>query len=113
MTDKDLQERIIKKIKPLDPYKVILFGSYAYGYPSDDSDIDLLVVTNDEFIPNDFDERNRLFLNVASALYDIEVDFPIDLIVHTKSMHKQFMELNSMFSRKILSDGKVIYERNN
>ena len=113
MTDKHLQERIIKKIKHLDPYKVILFGSYAYGYPSDDSDIDLLVVTNDEFVPKNFNEKNRIFLNVASALYDIEKDFPIDLIVHTKPMHKRFIELNSMFSRKILTDGKVIYERNN
>ena len=32
---------IVEKLKPLNPYKIILFGSYAYGSPTKDSDIDL------------------------------------------------------------------------
>jgi predicted nucleotidyltransferase len=39
---------IIEKLKKLNLYKVILFGSFAYGQPNKDSDVDLIVVTNDE-----------------------------------------------------------------
>jgi predicted nucleotidyltransferase len=47
---------IVEKLKPLEPLKIILFGSYAYGTTHQDSDIDLYVVTNDNYIPQSFDE---------------------------------------------------------
>ncbi|MDO8454318.1 MAG: nucleotidyltransferase domain-containing protein, partial [Sulfurimonas sp.] len=49
-----LKHEIVEKLKPLDLDKIILFGSYAYGTPNEDSDIDLYVVTKDEFIPQSF-----------------------------------------------------------
>ncbi len=49
--DKTIEHEIIERLKPIHPEKVILFGSYAYGEPNKDSDIDLLVVTQDDFIP--------------------------------------------------------------
>ena len=52
---------IIERLKPLNPNKIILFGSYAYGKPREDSDIDLYIVTNDEFLPNSFQENKKLF----------------------------------------------------
>jgi len=42
---------ILKRLKKLDLYKVILIGSFAYGHPDKDSDVDLIVVTNDEYFP--------------------------------------------------------------
>ena len=41
---------IIVKLKLTDPDKIILFGSYAYGEPSNESDLDILVVTGDNVI---------------------------------------------------------------
>lgn len=35
---------IVKQLKPLNPLKVILFGSYVYGNPNHDSDLDILVI---------------------------------------------------------------------
>ena len=49
-------QQIIEKLKPLNPHKVILFGSYAYGTITKHSDIDLLVVTNDDVMPKNFQE---------------------------------------------------------
>ncbi|SMP87795.1 Nucleotidyltransferase domain-containing protein [Epsilonproteobacteria bacterium SCGC AD-308-E02] len=46
-----LKHEIVERLKPLDLDKIILFGSYAYGTPNEDSDIDLYVVTKDDFIP--------------------------------------------------------------
>lgn len=98
-------ELIIERLRLLSVYKVILFGSYAWGVPGKDSDIDLLVVTNDDFMPQSYKERSELFLKVSDCLEDIERKIPIDLIVYSKPMFKRFVELNGMFSRKILRDG--------
>jgi len=38
---------IIEKLKPLNPKKIIIFGSYAYGNPTEDSDLDICVVEKD------------------------------------------------------------------
>jgi len=40
---------------------VLLFSSYAYGTPHDDSAIDLLVVTNDNFMPETFKEKHEIY----------------------------------------------------
>lgn len=111
--DENLKNQLIERLKPLNPEKVILFGSYAYGEPSKDSDIDLIVVTDDDIMPSNFDEKMQVYLKVSNALTDIRRSVPIDLIVHTKPMHKRFIELNSMFYREIAEKGIVLYERNN
>jgi predicted nucleotidyltransferase len=101
----ELKHKIVERLKPLDPHKIILFGSYAYGTPKQDSDIDLYVVTKDEFMPQSFKEKSELHLKVARAIKDLMKDIPTDLITHTKAMHSKFIEMDSMFSRKILKDG--------
>ena len=101
---------ITDRLKSIGIEKLILFGSYAYGTPDDDSDIDLLVVTDDDFIPADFKQKSEIYLKVAGLLRDIEKTTPIDLIVHTKKMYRKFINLNSMFSRKIQKDGLVLYD---
>ncbi len=103
---------LIEKLKQTKPEKIILFGSYAYGEPSPDSDLDILVVTSDEFIPASFREKSQIYLNVSKAISEIKMKFPVDLIVHTKFMHKRFVEINSLFAQEILTKGKVLYERN-
>ena len=43
----DLKKQILDALIPLNPEKIILFGSYAYGMPNEDSDIDICVVEKD------------------------------------------------------------------
>ena len=105
-----LKKEIVEKLQPLNPEKIILFGSYASGKPTKDSDIDLYVVTNDDFIPNSWREKSEIYLRYSKKLREFQKNIPIDLIVHTKKMHEKFIELNSSFSREILNKGKVIYE---
>jgi uncharacterized protein len=100
-------------LKRLKPYRVILFGSYAGGTPEADSDIDLLVVTDDESIPANFEENMENYLKVSSALREIKRKIPMDLIVHTRPMHEKFMQLGSMFSKEEAEKGEVLYERGN
>jgi len=103
-----LKHEIVERLKPLDLDKIILFGSYAYGTPNEDSDIDLYVVTKDEFIPQSYREKRTVSKTVSKAIRDLRSHVPIDLIVHTKSMADKFKQLNSSFSREVLTHGKVL-----
>lgn len=104
---------IVEKLIQTQPEKIILFGSYANGVPTADSDLDILVVTGDNIIPGSFSEKSEIYLRISNAISDIKKVFPVDLIVHTKAMHQKFIELNSLFARELLTNGKVLYERNN
>jgi len=110
MLPEALKHEITSSLQHLNPLKIILFGSYAWGTPTGDSDIDLLVVTEDEFLPQNFKEKNHLYLKVSHCLTELEKKYPIDLIVHTKTMHQRFIDLGSMFAKKILRDGEILHE---
>jgi len=103
-----LKMEITNQLKPLNPYQVILFGSYAYGTPNEESDIDLYIVTNDEFMPQTWKQKSQVHQKVSKALRDFVKQYPTDIITHTKAMHQKFIEMDSMFSRKILNEGLVI-----
>jgi predicted nucleotidyltransferase len=100
-----LKCEIVERLKPLDLDKIILFGSYAYGTPDEDSDIDLYVVTKDEFMPQSWKEKSQVHLKVARAIQDILQKYPTDLITHTNSMHEKFKTLNSSFSQEVMTKG--------
>ncbi|MFO7905762.1 MAG: nucleotidyltransferase domain-containing protein [Pirellulaceae bacterium] len=106
----DLESRIRNALAPLHPKRVILFGSYAWGDPTPESDVDLYVVTQDDFTPATYEESMENYLKVSSLLRDIKKSVPIDLIVHTRSMHEEFIRADSMFCRAIMNRGKLLYE---
>jgi len=113
MTKNEIISQINLSLKHLNVNKVILFGSYAKGTQSENSDIDLLVVTNDDFVFDSFAQKMEIKLKIANALNSLRKFADIDLIVHTKPMYDQFIHLNSGFKKEILSSGSVIYEANN
>ena len=113
MTKNEIISQIKLSLQPLNVTKVILFGSYAKDTQSADSDIDLLVVTNDDFVFGSFAQKMEIKLKIANALNSLRKFVDIDLIVHTKPMYDQFIQLNSGFKKEILETGTVIYEANN
>ncbi len=106
-------KEITKKLETINPYLIILFGSYAYGTANEDSDIDILVVTNDNFIPKNFDDRLKYRLSIKRVIRETAKKVPIDLLIYSKPMFKKFIELDSSFSKEILTNGKKLYESNN
>ena len=113
MTKNEIIAQINISLQHLDVSKVILFGSYSKETQSEDSDIDLLVVTNDNFVFESFAQKMQIKLKIANALNSLRKYADIDLIVHTKPMYEKFIMLNSGFKKEILSTGSVIYEANN
>jgi uncharacterized protein len=92
----------------LNPYKAILFGSYAYGKPDDDSDIDLIVVLNNDNIPKDFDERIQNYTIVKNYLRALNCKIAMDIIVYTKSEWNIFVKAENSFTKEVLERGKVL-----
>lgn len=101
-----IQQNIANSILQVEkPFKVFLFGSYAYGKPGSDSDIDLLVVLDIDIPAKNFKERSENYLRISRALRDIERKVPIDLLVYTKPEFDRFIQMGSMFSKKIIEEG--------
>jgi predicted nucleotidyltransferase len=113
MKKNELIIQIYNSLQNTNVSKVILFGSYAKGTQTADSDIDLLVVTNDNFIPSSFAEKMQMKLKIAKTLHTIRKNTDIDLIVYSKPMYDKFVELDSSFKREVFSTGTIIYEANN
>jgi predicted nucleotidyltransferase len=103
-------EQLKTNLKAIDPYMVLLFGSYAYGNPDEDSDLDLFVVLNDYSMPATFSEKQQLYLKVSQLTRPIAKQIPLDLVVFTIPMFEQFKHANTNFSEEILTKGIVIYE---
>jgi predicted nucleotidyltransferase len=83
------------------PEKIVLFGSYAYGTPNADSDVDLLVVMP---AANQHNQAVRIAYRLAAP-------FPLDLIIRTpKEMQWRLAEGES-FLTTIMSQGKLLYEK--
>lgn len=105
-------ERIIERLKPLGIcHKVILFGSHVWGDPHADSDLDVLVVLEGTEEPQSSFEKGALYKRVSAPLRDLQREVPMDLLVHSEDMHRRFVERDSMFARKVLGQGQVIYEK--
>ena len=102
---KELRDRICAALRPAHPEKVILFGSYAWGQPSEDSDIDLYVVTQDDFVPATWRQKRDIVRSISDRILDLRTRYPIDLLVHTKPMHEEFIERQSSFAHEITTRG--------
>ena len=89
----------------LQPEKIVLFGSYAYGTPTPDSDVDLLVIIDTSQSPK---ER---YLAVCRLLRPRP--FPVDILVRTPAEIERAIGSGDFFIKEILSRGRVLYERNN
>ncbi len=100
-----LRRQISDALKPSHPEKVILFGSYAWGQPTEHSDIDLYIVTRDDFVPSAWRQRRDIVRSVSNRILDLRTRYPIDLLVHTRPMHQGFVERASSFARRIMSRG--------
>lgn len=95
---RDLCEQIVRVAAP---QKIILFGSYAYGQPNEDSDIDLLVIK--PFAGHPWDQAAKLRLQ-------LETDMPLDLLVRTPNYIAQRISIGDSFMQEITEQGAVLYE---
>lgn len=101
----DIKQEIVQCLHSLDLEKVILFGSYARGEASTESDIDLYIVTKDDFIPSTWRVSKNIYARISKNLLDVQKKIPIDIIVHTKKMSDTFLHINRKFAQQIYTTG--------
>ncbi len=101
-----LKQSIISALLPLKPEKVILFGSYATGMANDGSDVDIYVVSKEDFIPESYAENMRHYKKYSRSLKLLKREIVLDLLVHTRAMNRIFENNRSSFARDILENGE-------
>ena len=89
--------------KAFRPEKIILFGSYAYGSPHAESDVDVLVI-----MPTADVVRQAIRITLA-----VDHPFALDLIVRTPEQIERGLRDDDWFVREIMEKGIVLYETPN
>lgn len=102
-TETLVQELVRRLVAEYAPQQVILFGSYAYGEPAMDSDLDLLIIkeTSDRFL-------DRLW-QVRRILAGDHQSLPLELLVLTPREVRERLGAGDQFIAEILERGKVLY----
>ena len=105
----EIKYEIIERLKPLRPNKIILFGSYAYGTPNEDSDIDLFLLKDDLTL----DETRYYSREAKKRLLDIRRKYKTNGIDILSAPTKYITQREDYFYKiDILQNGKVWYEQN-
>ena len=100
-----LAKEIVEKLKPLNPKKILLFGSYAYGTPTNESDIDLFIIKElpKEEVRN-FKVEAKLKLHELIKKYKIGFDIIVASQQLIESRNDYFYDV------EIKQKAKVLYE---
>jgi predicted nucleotidyltransferase len=100
-TAKEIREIVQQIVERFRPEKVILFGSYAHGKPTSDSDVDLLVVMETK------EQALHAAARIAAA---IDHPFPLDILVFKPSELKASLERKGVFATEVMTKGIVLHE---
>lgn len=98
---RDIRRVCSQIAREFQPQRIILFGSYAYGQPTPDSDVDLLIVMPFE------GRATEQAVKISSRL---DHRFPIDLLVRTPQEIRERLGWNDVVLREIATKGEVLYE---
>ena len=98
-----LKKAIQKLVVALNPEKIYLYGSQAYGQPNKDSDIDLLIIVAESNLP--------VHKRAAQAYRSLKGLFiPADIKVVTRSEFEKYARWFSSIERVVLEKGQLLYE---
>jgi len=97
---KKITETIVEKYKP---EKIILFGSFAYGKPTRDSDVDLFIIKKTN------KSRKERHFEVDRLLLDRTI--PLDILIYTPKEVRERLNLGDFFIQEVNKQGEVVYEK--
>lgn len=103
--DEDLLNEIVSRVVPaIHPLKIILFGSWAYGKPEKDSDLDILVI-----VDHLATTRREMRVKIRGILRSLLLSK--DIVVASSKDIEEWKNVPQAFISTILKKGRVIYER--
>ena len=98
-----LQEAILRIVNKVQPEKIYLYGSHAYGIPHDSSDIDLLVIVKDSSV-----SIRKQAVTMYSALRGLLL--PVEIKVDTRDEFERRSHWISSIERVVAEKGRILYE---
>ena len=101
---KNIQSVIQPLVHDYKPEQIILFGSYAGGSPTEDSDVDLLIV-----LPF----KGKSIHKAVEMRLKLKTSFPVDLVVRTPEKVRERLNLDDPFMVNVFKTGRVLYESHN
>ncbi|HID19879.1 MAG TPA: nucleotidyltransferase domain-containing protein [Methanophagales archaeon] len=105
---KRILSEVVEKLKSeYKPLRIILFGSYAFGNPTEDSDIDLLILKNTN------KRRVDRFVQVKKIIYNPNYKIPISPLVYNPRELEERLRIDDDFIKEIIQKGTILYERAN
>lgn len=104
ISDHLMREMTRRLVEQFRPEQIILFGSHAWGTPTPDSDVDLLVIVTQSDL-SDY-ERAVLGHRCLSGL-----DVPKDVLVKTRAEFDLFRPVRASLEYKIAAQGRLLYDR--
>ncbi|NVM27237.1 MAG: nucleotidyltransferase domain-containing protein [Candidatus Helarchaeota archaeon] len=103
---KEILSEVIEKLKhEYVPLKIILFGSYAYGTPTEDSDIDILILKDTK------KRRVDRIVRVKRLIYNPNRKIPVSPFVYTPDELEERLRIGDDFVIEIIQKGIILYER--
>ena len=108
MSDVQMDQGIVRIAETIGrayrPQQIILFGSYARGNPTEDSDIDLFIIKD-----TDVSIVDR-FVEVKQLIYDPQLRIPVSPLIYTPQELEEHLSIGDDSVKEIMSEGKVLYE---
>jgi len=101
---KIISEMVEKIATSYQPLRIILFGSYAYGNPDEDSDIDLLIIKKTNERPID------RWMSVCTLVSDRTRRIPFEPIVVTPEELENRIKGGDQFIEEIITKGELLYD---
>lgn len=99
-------ENIKEKVKAnYSPLRIVLFGSCLHGNVTEDSDIDMLIIKDTS------DSVGERWMKVCKIARDLERRIPFEPIILTPEEVKERLKIGDFFLQEILTEGKVLYEK--
>ena len=98
----EIQELVGRIAKEFKPERVVLFGSYAYGIPGPDSDVDLLVIMHFE---------GKSFWKALEITNVVNPPFSVELLARRPDDTQRRYTLGDPLIKEALDHGRVLYER--
>ena len=99
---KEITKIVDQIAKNYKPEKIIIFGSFAYGKPKENSDVDLVVIKK---------TKKRFIKRLFEVCQYVKSRLGTDILVYTPKEWKEALEEENYFIKEISQKGTVIYER--
>jgi predicted nucleotidyltransferase len=104
-------QQLLDALKQSNPYKIVLFGSFANGTENEDSDIDMLVILDNNDVAKTYQERldKRLYIN--KLVRDINYKIALDILVYSREEYNIIKSNGNYFIEEIEKTGITLYEK--